>query len=420
MLINPALPNGVSGRRKGWVKNAKKLALIALAASLVAASFSNSFFEIFCGLFLGLSLVCVLAEKKTEILQGPFALAAGIYLLVVALTVLGSGYPAESLRGVFRVLRCVLMSLFTVYLVDEEKKFTKLFTVFAASAGLIAVDALVQGFSGREFLLHRGMTPYTEEVMRVTGPFRHANDFAAYLSMTVFLFLGMLPHALRKGQKRERAWCFVGSLFLVSCLLWTYSRGAWLAVAVVYALMAVLKQSRALLLTLLVAIVLISALSPESLKGRVRSLRDSRNGTMVERRILWEEALRMTRERPWLGHGINTYTKIEPLFKSKSVYTDNQYAHNGYLQIAAETGWLGLGAFLAVILAFFAETLKVHLRRQNEFLSAAALSILFGVLSFLIHSATDTNLQSLRLVSLLWLAMGLVLAAKNIAQKHPR
>ena len=402
------------------IKDIKSLAFIALCVALAAASFSNSFFEIFSGAFLALALFCVILEKRSSVFRGPFAAAAGIYLLIVALTVVKSDYPAESLRGVFRVLRCTLMSLLAVYLVDDEKKFKKIFYVFAGSACVIAIDALVQGFSGKEFLLHRKMTPYTEEIMRITGPFHHANDFAAYLSMTVFLFIGMVPYALWSGQKKPVGWFFTGAFLLVSCLLWTYSRGAWVAVAAVYALMAVLKRSRVLLLTLLVAAVLIFVFSSDSLKGRALSLGDSRNGTVIERHILWDEALRMMHERPWLGYGINTYAKVVPHFKSKDVYTDNQYAHNGYLQIAAETGWLGLGAFLSMIAAFFFEAFRTHLKREEAFLSSAALSISFGILSFLIHSATDTNLQSLRLVSLFWLAMGMVMAASKIAHNNPR
>ena len=396
------------------LRRAKDLAFWSLAGAVVAASFSNSLFEIFSGVFLGLSLLLVLLEKRTCIFKSFFGAAVAVYLGVVLITAVRSGYPAESWRGVFRVLRCALMSFFTVYLVDDENKFKKIFYIFAVSALFIALDALAQGVFAVEFLRQRPMTPYSGQSGRVTGPFGHANDFAAYLSLTIFLFLGMAGRAFRGREWKERLLFFTGTLALGGCLLWTYSRGAWVGVAFACILAALLKRDRAALAVLGAVLLSVFLLSPAPLKGRIASFWDVRDATMKERRLLWTEALEMTQERPWLGYGINTYSKIEPSFKSKAVYTDNQYAHNGYLQIAAETGWLGLGAFLAVLFSFFAAAFPVHLKYRKEFVSAAALSLTLGVFSFLVHSATDTNLQSLRLVSLLWLSMGLVLAAKQI------
>ncbi len=420
MPIDPALPSDIVTGRKGWVNTAKNLALWALAAAFVTASFSNSFFEIFSGIFLVLCLALIAAERRLDFFKSPFGVAAGIYLLWVLLTLTQSEYFAESLKGFFRVLRYTLMSFFVIYLVDNEKKFKKVFYVFALSVLAVGVDAIVQGIFGVEFLRNRAMTRFLRDTGRLTGPFSHANDFAAYLSLTIFLFLGMIRYAFRSVLWKERLFYLAGALLLGFCLLWTYSRGAWLAVALVCAVMAVLLRSRPIILALVASLLLIFFLSPASMKDRLTSFGGPNDGTMAERRHLWVEAIQMAQERPWLGQGINTYAKVEPRFKSKSFYTDKQYAHNGYLQIAAETGWIGLGAFMAVIVCFFAATLGWHLKRREEFLSAGALSLLWGVLSFLIHSATDTDLQSMRLVSLLWLAMGLVLAAKKISEPRTR
>ena len=47
-------------------------------------------------------------------------------------------------------------------------------------------------------------------------------------------------------------------------------------------------------------------------RERFASLWDLKDGTIKERHILWDESLRMWKERPFLGHGINTYSKVEP------------------------------------------------------------------------------------------------------------
>lgn len=395
-------------------KNLKSFAFWALAGALVAASFSNSLFEIFSGFFMILSLFLIVVEKKGFVFKSLFGLAVGIYLLIVFLSLTQSNYPSESLRGVFRVLRCAWMCFSVIYLVNDEKKFERLFYLLVATAIVIGVDALVQGVFGIEFLRGRQMTPFTEQAGRVTGPFGHANDFSAYLSFSIFLFIGLLGQTLHKRSWKKLGLCLGGAALLGTCLLWTYARGAWLAVAVSCGAMLIFQRSRVLLATILMVAALIFFLAPPSLKARAASLWNPLDGTVTERRALWTEALQMTAQKPWLGYGINTYSKIEPQFKSKLVYTDKQYAHNGYLQIAAETGWVGLTSFFAVLISFLLAAFKKQDAGKERFLSAAAAALTFGIISLLIHSAMDTDLQSLRLVSFLWLSMGLVLAAKNI------
>ena len=136
----------------------------------------------------------------------------------------------------------------------------------------------------------------------------------------------------------------------------------------------------------------------------------------MERVELWKESLRMICARPWLGSGVNTYARVEPLYKNKSSHTDFQYAHNGYLQIAAETGLAGLASFLAAVTYFLWVSLRAFLDCKLPFLRISGLALVFGVFSFLIHSATDTNLHSTPLVNTLWVVMGLTWSAAEIAR----
>ena len=78
---------------------------------------------------------------------------------------------------------------------------------------------------------------------------------------------------------------------------------------------------------------------------------------------------------------------------------------------------MGLLSFLFLLLSFFTLTLPVFLKRPPGALEAGGFAIVFGVLAFLIHSATDTDLHSLLLVSNLWLSMGLAIAAAEILRR---
>ena len=401
------------------IERGKALAYWAFVGAVVAASFSNSFFEIFSIGYLLVASALLIFEKRWEFLKNGLAVLAGLYFLAAILSLTQTQYWDNSLKGIFRILRCVLMCFLTPYAVDTRQKFKTAFYVIAVGVMVIGLDAILQAVTGFDLIRGRMMTTYTHDAGRVTGPFRHANDFSAYLSLMSFLFFGMIPHAFLQKDLKKRIFFMAGSVVAALCLLWTYARGAWLAVGISFVAMAIFKRNRTLILGMVLFGVTAFLFSSPSLQFRIRTLGDVQSGTFTERRFLWGESLRMIGQKPWLGYGVNTYSKMEPYFKSKEIHTDYQYAHNGYLQMAAEMGLVGLGSFLLFLVSFFISMARSLIPHDAEFTRAAAASIVFGVLAFLLHSATDTDLQSLRLVSVLWLSMGLALAAKKTLGSPP-
>lgn len=399
-------------------KNLSRGAFGALFFVVAALSFSISLFEISSGIFIGLTLLWVLKFRSADrgiIFKNMFTLFVGLYFLSVLLSLTQSEYLAASARGVFKVLKNIALCFAAVAVIDSEARFKKIFQFFLLGALLIAIDALIQSVVGFDLIRQRRMIPYITGVGRVTGPFQHPNDFSAYLSLVIFLFIGALPEGLKIFSRKKFTWILIGTALVSLCLLWTYSRGAWLAVIVSFVLLTITKKSKFLLAGILLFSVWAVLFSPPLVKARVESIWKSQGGTLVERKALWQESFRMIKKSPVLGLGVNTYAKNEPHFKSGDPSIDNQYAHNGYLQIAAEIGCLGLLSFLLVFSCFFWKTVPQFLKTQNLFLKTAGTAFVFGILAFLIHSAFDTNLQSVLLVNQLWLAMGVTLAASRFA-----
>ena len=74
--------------------------------------------------------------------------------------------------------------------------------------------------------------------------------------------------------------------------------------------------------------------------------------------------------------------------------------------MAAETGLLGLFAFLWVLFSFFKMGLQ-HFNQKRDYL---VLGLLSGILAFLVQSFFDTNLYALQMVVLFWFMLGLTVA----------
>ena len=394
----------------------KRWAYFSFFLVIASVASSISLFEITSAIFIGLCFFSACRGNRWGMDRRALFLI-GLYFLMHVISLTQSQYLSTSLRGVFKVVKQAAMFFSVVYAVDSKEKARRVFFCFLWIAFLVSLDAVWQGVSGHDLLAHREMTPYYGSVGRLTGPFRHANDFSAYLSFVIFLFLGVCMSGFRVFSKKTWALTTMGFLFVFGCLIGTYARGAWMAVVAAWVVSAVVRKSKVFLAMIVLLSLWTAFLAPPLIRFRLFSLWDSKNGTVTERRELWSESIHMIKKSPWFGLGSNTYAKNEPLFKTSN--TDSQYAHNGYLQIAAEIGIPGLLNLLAFLGFFFVSTTRSFIRTSDLFLKTIGFSLLSGTLAFLIHSAVETNLQSLLLVSLLWMGMGLAWAVKLLSDRLP-
>lgn len=398
----------------GFWSKASHFFLYAVILSLVI---SISLFQISAALFMGCAILEALLSRRTPVKRGTFVLLMVLFFALTALSLLKTQYPEASLRGLFRNFRALLLCVCVVHTLRDEAAFKKAFYWLLMVGSVVAADALAQGATGFELFRQREMTPYIGTLKRLTGPFHHANDFSAYLSFIVLVYIGFVTSASRDVSKRTRVLLGAALLALLVCLAGTYARGAWLAVMAAFVFLVLFKRSRVLIAVLALAVGWAVLFAPATVKDRWQTLWKSNDGTVVERRELWGESVRMVRQSPWVGLGINTYARNEPLFKAEGSKTDKQYAHNGYLQIAAETGLLGLGGFLAFLGYFIFSTLRAFGRKSVLFVKSAGTALVFGAVSLLLHATTDTDLQSVLLVNTLWTAIGLAWAAKLLDEK---
>jgi O-antigen ligase len=110
------------------------------------------------------------------------------------------------------------------------------------------------------------------------------------------------------------------------------------------------------------------------------------------------------------GCGLNTYSKVVKDYKNFEF--GEQYPHNSFLQKTAETGLLGLFAFLLVLFSFFMVSVRHILLYANN--NTLVLGLLSGISAFLLHGFFESNLYALQLVVLFWFMLGLTMAVINL------
>ena len=118
--------------------------------------------------------------------------------------------------------------------------------------------------------------------------------------------------------------------------------------------------------------------------------------TDTSRLEYWRDSLVIIKDHP-LGTGLGTFRQVFPVYEVSTI-SERQavYAHNDYLQVLVEAGWIGFLALVGGFAVFMVKSIRKvkRLRIPDDplrfFLAVGALS---GLVSMAFHSFFDFNLQ---------------------------
>ena len=112
-----------------------------------------------------------------------------------------------------------------------------------------------------------------------------------------------------------------------------------------------------------------------------------------DRQLAYAHATTLVADYPALGAGPGSFHAVFPRYAGADVGGFYDHAHNDYLQFAAETGWIGLGLLGLIVVLSLAEALRAQYRRHDPLMRGMAFAAVMGIVSLLIHSWVDFNLQ---------------------------
>ena len=225
----------------------------------------------------------------------------------------------------------------------------------------------------------------------------------------------IVPISLALVFQRERHWRALGAVSLAPLsiiLILLQSRGALFALGLGLAIWITLYWRWALpLIPLgLIAVLLINnmqgGLPPAQLiygtPGTVTG------GTLFERQDMWAQAIYLIRQSPWVGIGLNAYSVIGPYTFPNSLDHPGAvfpHVHNLFLQVALDTGVIGLAAFV-VLIALAVRTVWQAYRASIEKPLAIGLLSAFAVV--LAHGLGDVVVWGTSKASIiLWILLAM-------------
>jgi O-antigen ligase len=239
---------------------------------------------------------------------------------------------------------------------------------------------------------------YTDD-FRLASTFAHPNIFAFYLVLLLGLALFVMASPPGRWPRHERWLIALYMPVLILLLAFTKTRGAWAAGSLMFLFYALWLDRRLLVVFVALPLLLVT---PTPISDR---LSDLTNGETIEsfkqlnantqlnsaawREALWRSAVPSIVEQPVLGHGLGSFRKSTTEFFPLAG-PDGTDAHNLYLQIVFEMGFVGLAAYLW-LLGSLTRWIQEGLRYDPNAI-AVALSILAV---YVLESFTDNMLDYL-------------------------
>jgi putative inorganic carbon (hco3(-)) transporter len=391
--------------------------LWSLCLLIFCLPFSKAAIEIFAGIAILAWIIKKVASYKLDIsryfISTELNGAIGLFITANILSVIASVNFALSLRGLFgKVFEFVMLYFVAVEVINEYKRLRHVMIAILVSAAFIIIDAGVQYFRGYDFL-----RSYKTEGFYLTASFMSHNEFGGWLAVVSLITVG-LAFSNKTKHILSRPGLIILSILLFICLLLAYSRGAWIGIILGLAFFFYYLRinqpsfSRKKIAGLLaIACVIIFLVVPASMKERLVSIADAKEGSGLSRINIWQEALSIINDYPLFGSGLNTYSIIAPRYKMFE--GGGIYPHNSLLHMAAETGVVGLVSFFYVIVTLF----KLGIERLKLIKEPMLLGLLAAILAFLAHSFFDNHLYTLKLSILLWFTLSLAMA--NIRMNAP-
>ena len=286
--------------------------------------------------------------------------------------------------------------------------------------GFVIASGFLQALIGIWQFIIRGDGPVSFELasgfFRAYGTFEQPNPFGGFMGILWPIALGVLWALLQNREPQQKKYSYITmvvitlivTVLLVCALIASYSRGAWIGSIIAFLVMLFFLSSRPFigfsLVTVTIAIgtiLVYLGFVPDHFENRINTILeytivqdvrrvsiDETNFSVIERAAHWQAASKMIEAHPWLGVGMGNYQVVYPTYRLANWENPLGHAHNVYLNVAAETGVIGLGSYILFWGYVFLQTISV-LRRSTNWNRGITLGLLGAWTHLGVHNFVD-------------------------------
>lgn len=431
--------------------------LIGLFSNWYEGSFLLNYGEAIASVLI--SLIIILAPFVSTTLIGILLFASGAFWLILTIAephkegftsihlLILLYWGISTVAVAFSPVKLAAFSgwiKFTLYLVmfalsakvlRHPKYMSWIMTIFLLISLVVSAYGVRQEFIGvKPLATWNDPTSVLAQDTRVYSYLGNPNLLAGYLIPAVAFSLAAVFIWKTIAQKALAVCMFITNC---ACLYFTDSRGGWIALVVLFATFFVglyywwLDYLSPFLRTWLLPMVFggftlliaIAILLVEPLRIRVTSIFSGRGDSSNNFRInVWLSVLKMIRDNPLIGIGLgnDVFNQIYPKYMQTN-YTALS-AYSIFLEIAVESGLLGLSSFLWLIIVTINQGISqlVSFRKNNNLRGIWMIAAIAALMGMLTHGFVDTVWYRPQINTLWWLTVAVIASNynnKNIESK---
>ncbi len=337
-----------------------------LAAALLALAAAFSWRLALSNILLVFTAVAwVVARRRGRLAGRPRArVLAGPLLAFAFFSVVSAVFSLDPLFSFNQLPRLAVLLVVPVAASLLDLVWWRRFVVIlAAAATILASWGIIQYLQGANDLANR-----------IRGPLSHYMTFSGWLLLAVLV----LVSELLLDPRRRWPWLLPPIALGTVALLLSYTRNAWIGLAVGGLLLAAVWRRR-LLLLYPVAALAVWLVFPQAVTDRALSILDLRQHANYDRVCMMVAGTKMVRDHPFTGVGPGMVKRLYPLYRvDDAPRWVVPHLHDNAMQIAAERGLPALAAYLWLLGAFFVRTWRALPRlepRQRAAVAAGVVAI---------------------------------------------
>lgn len=343
------------------------------------------------------------------------------YALVCALTILISNHPTVTIKALLRDFGYIFTGYYLATRVLTTRK-----RVYQMLGALLATTTLLTFYGFYTQLKSGGIHVYQDIALPF---FRNHCIYAAYLTMILAMALAFSLGLLRRTGRNIVNFC-IGVISLG--ILLSFVRGAWLSIMALLPFYGLVFHKKLDVKIVLVLIVLLLVLSTV-LTGldlwpvvgrRIQTVGDTGYTTNFDRLDRWMAATEMYFDHPLLGVGYGSYAdrRNEGYIYYRKTYSSRirMGAHNLFLEVAAETGTLGLLAFLWILFAFFRQGISYYFKETSLFRRTLLCGTFGAMITYQVHGLVNNLGPSDKMQILFWMTLAMVPVISTLREKDQK
>jgi O-antigen ligase len=382
-------------------------------------------------------------RRLPRLVWSPTILPVLLFIIAISLSAFGAISLSAWLNEWLKWVQVLILILFCLDLAADQAWEWLIFGLILSGVAnaLIGIYEFMGGSGALHLLIN-------DRFFRAFGTFGQPNPFGGFMGLLAPI---ALTAALGYSVRARRFWhgtkqlpispiiaasfYIAASGLLVVGVIVSWSRGAWLGYAlslgaVLFALPRRLWQSVGLVVAVtgIIGGLWLTGRLPLSVVSRISSAFEetfatadvrgvditSENYALIERLAHWQAAVNMATDYPWLGVGFGNYEVAYPRYRLINWKFPLGHAHNYYLNVLAETGIIGLVAYIILWVSLIVLTWRT--RRHPDPLARFMAVGLFGSWVYLAtHSLTD-NLY----VNNLFLHLGIMIGTVSVLYNQVR